>query len=76
MGFWSIGFAFAYGKWSPVPGLIGMSDFFVPDPSRYAFFFFQYVFAATAATIISGALAERCEFFAYLIYSWLVSSEF
>ena len=36
--------------------------------SFYGEFFFNYVFAATATTIISGALAERVEFGAYLIY--------
>ena len=36
--------------------------------SLYGEFFFNFVFAATATTIISGALAERVEFGAYLIY--------
>ncbi|MCS6984357.1 MAG: ammonium transporter [Leptospiraceae bacterium] len=40
-----------------------------PDAFKYGFFFFQLVFAATAATIVSGAMAERTRFYAYLIFS-------
>jgi Amt family ammonium transporter len=40
----------------------------------YAFWMFQEVFAATAATIVSGAMAERTKFVAYLIYSAVVSA--
>ena len=37
------------------------------DPWLYAFWMFQVVFAATAATIVSGAMAERTKFVGYLI---------
>ncbi len=40
----------------------------------FAKFMFQLVFAATAATIVSGAMAERTKFSAYLIYSLVVSA--
>jgi Amt family ammonium transporter len=39
----------------------------------FTFFIFQLVFAGTAATIVSGAMAERTKFSAYLIYSFVVS---
>ncbi|MDW8290792.1 MAG: ammonium transporter, partial [Armatimonadota bacterium] len=40
----------------------------------FAKFMFQLVFAATAATIVSGAMAERTKFSTYLIYSFVVSA--
>ena len=67
---------------STAGGLFGTSGFFLSagDPSTneglwaLAFWMFQVVFAATAATIVSGAMAERTKFTGYLIYSLVVSA--
>ena len=66
--YWAVGFAFAYGGTS-VGGFIATGDFFLGDSGRASEWFFQVVFAATAATIVSGAVAERVKFTAYLIYT-------
>lgn len=73
LGFWTVGYAFAYGDG---PWFIGLSNFALSDVSSgsgYAFFFFQFAFAATAATIVAGTVAERCKMSAYLFYSLMLT---
>jgi Amt family ammonium transporter len=84
LAFWGCGFAFMFGGSGAASGLdignpvIGLSGFMLSgaayDVGTYALWFFQMVFAATAATIVSGAMAERTKVPAYLAYSFLVSA--
>ncbi len=77
VAFWFIGFGIMFG--TDLVGLVGIPDFFVRGNydstfSTYTFLIFQTVFCATAATIVSGAMAERTKFSAYLIYSVAISA--
>jgi len=77
LAFWAIGFGIMFGVTNGIFGTTGFffSDFSLNgDPWLFAFWMFQVVFAATAATIVSGAMAERTKFVGYLIYSAVVSA--
>lgn len=78
IAFFFVGFALMFGATSS--GWFGSSLFglgSIPGDIHeawvYCFFVFQVVFAATAATIVSGAMAERTKFTGYLVYSALIS---
>jgi Amt family ammonium transporter len=77
--YWMIGWGFMYG--ADAMGLIGTDQFFkgpmelgLAEGNFYKSWFFQVVFAATAATIVSGAMAERTQFKSYLIYTCFISA--
>ncbi len=81
--FWAVGFALMFGAGT---AWFGTSGFFLSgDPATTfgslswtpvpldAKFIFQLVFAGTAATIVSGAMAERTKFSCYMVYSIFIS---
>jgi len=74
--FWAFGFALMYG--TSVSGLFGTKFFFFTTKvaGYQTYFVFQAMFVATAATIISGAVAERLKFFSYIIITFLASGFF
>ncbi len=71
LGFWAFGFAFMLGD--TAGGFIGLTGWFLTS-GDYVGWIFQMVFAATAATIVAGAMAERTKLQTYLAYSFIVSA--
>lgn len=73
IAFWLVGYGLMFG--SNASGWIG-TDHFAPStmtPMGYTWLFFQTMFAATAATIPSGAIAERTRFWGYIVASIVVT---
>lgn len=83
IAYWIVGFAIMFGAGNL---MFGASGFFLRDSGETfasldwtqvpleCKYFFQLVFCATAATIVSGAMAERTKFIAYIMYSIVVSA--
>lgn len=75
IAFFILGFGLMFGATN---GLFGTTHFALSgtDPTsgdwNFSFLMFQTVFAGTAATIVSGAMAERTKFAGYLVYSVLI----
>ncbi len=73
--YWAFGYGFSYGKDAGTNPMFGLGNWFVNADSEmsagpvFTTFLFQLSFATTATTIVSGGIAERCNFYAYCIFS-------
>ena len=82
LAFFAVGYGIAYG--TDAGSLFGVDTFFLSGAetgfsaegglSIFTDFFFQVVFAATAVTIASGAMAERTKMSAYLVFSFFMTA--
>lgn len=79
IAFWLIGFSIMFGP--PIFegigfGMPSLADSLIESEGNWgnSFLIFQLVFAATAATIVSGAMAERTKFATYVIFSIIITA--
>ncbi|MEZ0151686.1 MAG: ammonium transporter [Candidatus Reddybacter sp.] len=72
--FWAAGFALMFGD--SIGGWFGSSYFFVGDdanPRLISIFLFHMMFCGTAATLVSGAVAERMNYLGYLVCTIIIA---
>ncbi|MEY3806732.1 MAG: hypothetical protein RIR69_1544 [Actinomycetota bacterium] len=81
--FFAVGYAIAFGgDMTGLGAYLGGDGWFLAGDGiftygtldKFVFFTFQAAFAATAATIVSGAMAERTKFKSYLFFSAVISA--
>ena len=81
--FFAVGYAIAFGgEFTGFGQFLGGDGWFLAGDGvfsygnldKFTFFTFQVAFAATAATIVSGAMAERTKFKSYVIFSAVISA--
>ena len=73
IAYWLIGFPLAFGsKGNFFLSYNYWANYQLPT-EKYGHWFFDFVHAATASTLVSGSMAERCNFYAYLVYSFLIT---
>ncbi|MEH6705832.1 MAG: ammonium transporter [Galbibacter orientalis] len=72
LAFWFIGYTLMYGE--SISSFIGTPSLFYNVREDMHNLFFQTVFCATAATIVSGAVAERTKFTTYVIFSLIMTT--
>ncbi len=78
IAFFAVGYAIAFGEGNDFFGtegwFLGSGAFQYGTLTVPVTFLFQVAFAATAATIVSGAMAERTKFKSYFVYSFAISA--
>ena len=85
LAWYVLGYGFAFGDAVPGNGFIGRRYFamrrlpyyegsLIGSVNGFTSFFFQYTFAATASTIVSGSVVERASIMAYISYSFLLTA--
>ncbi|XP_023336671.1 putative ammonium transporter 3 [Eurytemora carolleeae] len=72
--YWAFGYGLSYGESTGTSWFTAMGSWFLDESGpmqgpTFTVFLFQMSFATTATTIVSGAIAERCDFNAYCLFS-------